>query len=70
MFVVGEGNKAEWREITLGAPVEGLRVVTSGLAAGERVVVNGLHRVRPGAVVTPEAVPMRVTEALPAPRAN
>lgn len=70
VFVVGEGNKAEWREITLGAPVEGLRVVTSGLAAGERVVVNGLHRVRPGAVVTPEAVPMRVTEALPSPRAN
>ncbi|MFG1301656.1 efflux RND transporter periplasmic adaptor subunit [Xanthobacter sp. V3C-3] len=70
VFVVGEGNKAEWRAVTLGAPVEGLRVVTSGLSAGERVVVNGLHRVRPGAVVTPEAVPMRVTEAVTAPRAN
>ncbi|MEP9354982.1 efflux RND transporter periplasmic adaptor subunit [Xanthobacter sp. KR7-65] len=63
VFVVDAANKAVWREVTLGAPVEGLRVVTSGLKAGERVVVNGLHRVRPGAEVTPEPVPMRVTAA-------
>ncbi|QRG09505.1 efflux RND transporter periplasmic adaptor subunit [Xanthobacter dioxanivorans] len=63
VFVVDAANKAVWREVTLGAPVDGLRVVTGGLTAGERVVVNGLHRVRPGAVVTPEAVPMRVTDA-------
>ncbi|WP_296583321.1 efflux RND transporter periplasmic adaptor subunit [Xanthobacter sp.] len=63
VFVVDASNKAVWREVTLGAPVDGLRVVTNGLAAGERVVVNGLHRVRPGAAVTPEPVAMRVSEA-------
>ena len=58
VLVIGEGNKAEYREVQLGAPVAGLRVVTSGLKAGERIVVNGLQRVRPGAVVAPQEVPM------------
>lgn len=58
VMVVGEGNKAEYREVTLGAPIDGLRVVTSGLKAGENIVVNGLQRVRPGAVVAPQPVPM------------
>lgn len=58
VMVVGEGNKAEYREVTLGAPIDGLRVVTSGLKAGENIVVNGLQRVRPGAVVAPQSVPM------------
>jgi multidrug efflux system membrane fusion protein len=63
VFVVGADNKAVWREVTLGPAADGLRVVTAGLKPGERVVVNGLHRVRPGAEVTPEPVPMRVTQA-------
>ncbi|CAM4260765.1 efflux RND transporter periplasmic adaptor subunit [Comamonas aquatilis] len=58
VMVVGEGDKAEYREVQLGAPVNGLRVVTSGLKAGERIVVNGLQRVRPGAVIAPQNVPM------------
>lgn len=58
VLVVGEGNKAEYREVALGAPVDGLRVVRSGLKPGERIVVNGLQRVRPGAVVQPQAVEM------------
>lgn len=58
VLVIGDGNKAEYREVQLGAPVDGLRVVTSGLKAGERIVVNGLQRVRPGVVVAPQDVPM------------
>ncbi|PZN99478.1 MAG: efflux transporter periplasmic adaptor subunit [Hyphomicrobiales bacterium] len=58
VFVVGSDNKAIWREVTLGATHEGLRVVTSGLKPGERIVVNGLQRIRPGATVAPEPVPM------------
>ncbi|WP_439498112.1 efflux RND transporter periplasmic adaptor subunit [Bosea sp. (in: a-proteobacteria)] len=58
VFVVGEDSKAVWREITLGAGSQGLRIVTSGLTAGERIVVNGLQRIRPGATVAPEQVPM------------
>ncbi|KAB0266603.1 efflux RND transporter periplasmic adaptor subunit [Microvirga brassicacearum] len=58
VLVVDADLKAVYREVKLGAPADGLRVVTSGLAAGERVVVNGLHRVRPGALIAPQPVPM------------
>ncbi|WP_298925556.1 efflux RND transporter periplasmic adaptor subunit [uncultured Ramlibacter sp.] len=63
VMVVGEGNTAQYREVTLGAPAEGLRVVKTGLKAGERVVVNGLQRIRPGAVVEPQPVAMDGKEA-------
>lgn len=66
VMVVGEGDKAEYREVQLGAPVDGLRVVTSGLKAGERIVVNGLQRVRPGAVIAPQEVPMAAKAELAA----
>ena len=68
VMVVAEGNKAEYREVTLGAPVDGLRVVTSGLKAGETIVVNGLQRVRPGAVLAPQAVPMSAKAEVPGER--
>ncbi|NPC58666.1 efflux RND transporter periplasmic adaptor subunit [Caenimonas soli] len=58
VLVVGEGNKAEYREVTLGGSVNGLRVVKGGLKAGERIVVNGLQRVRPGSLVQPQPVNM------------
>jgi multidrug efflux system membrane fusion protein len=63
VLVVGDGNKADYREVTLGAISGGLRVVTSGLSAGERVVINGLQRVRPGAVVAPQLVSMDGTSS-------
>ena len=63
VYVVGRDNKAEYREVTLGPVVEGLRVVRSGLKPGEKVVVNGLQRVRPGAPVTPQLVPMTAANA-------
>ena len=58
VLVVGEGNKAEYREVALGGSVNGLRVVQSGLKAGERIVVNGLQRVRPGSLLQPQPVNM------------
>jgi multidrug efflux system membrane fusion protein len=60
VIVVGQGNQAEWRGVTLGASVNGLRVVTSGLKGGERVVVGGVQRVRPGSVLAPKDVAMDV----------
>jgi multidrug efflux system membrane fusion protein len=38
--------------------VEGLRVVKTGLKPGEKIVVNGLQRVRPGSPITAQTVPM------------
>jgi RND family efflux transporter MFP subunit len=58
VLVVGAANKVEYRPVQLGPIVDGLRVVQSGLAAGETVVVNGLQRVRPGAQVSPQHVAM------------
>jgi multidrug efflux system membrane fusion protein len=58
VMVVDPSDKAEYREVTLGVSVEGMRIVTGGLKAGERIVVNGLQRIRPGAAVKPEMVAM------------
>jgi len=58
VMVVTADNKAEYREVALGAPFNGLRIVTKGLQPGERVIVNGLQHIRPGAVVAPQAVTM------------
>ncbi len=63
VFVVNDKNMAEYREVTLGTIVDGLRVVNSGLKTGDRVIVNGLMRVRPGAPVTPELVDMQTEGA-------
>lgn len=54
VFVVDAENKVVYRPIQLGAMAEGQRVVESGLKAGDRIVVNGLQRIRPGAIVAPE----------------
>ncbi len=58
VLVVDDQNHANYRPVSLGASVNGLRVVNDGLAAGERIIVNGLQRVRPGATVAPQEVAM------------
>jgi len=65
VMVVGPDNTAAYREITLGAHVNGLRIVTNGLKPQERVVVNGLQRIRPGALVAPQAVDMELKAEAP-----
>ncbi|WP_295849837.1 efflux RND transporter periplasmic adaptor subunit [uncultured Xylophilus sp.] len=68
VLVVNADNKAEYREVVLGAPAEGLRVVNRGLQAGERVIVNGLQHLRPGATVAPKDVDMKSLAQAPAAR--
>lgn len=60
VMVVNKESKAEYREVSLGVAVDGLRMVTAGLKPGEQIVVKGLQRIRPGAAVTPEVVAMDV----------
>ena len=62
VMVVGPDDKVNYREVTLGANVDGLRIVTSGLKPNERVVVNGLQRVRPGALIAPQMVAMKTPD--------
>lgn len=62
VLVLGPENKVTYRPVTLGPMVDGLRVVKEGLKEGELIVVNGLQRVKPGAAVTPQTVPMEGAE--------
>lgn len=57
VLVVNAQNVAEYRPVELSGVFENQRIVRSGLKPGERVVVGGLQRVRPGSPVTPEEVP-------------
>lgn len=54
--VVGPDNKAAIRPVKTGERVENMWVITSGLNPGERVVVEGIQKVRDGMPVTPKAV--------------
>ena len=53
VLVVNPRHKVEFREVALGQQVSGQRVVLSGLRPGEQIIVDGLQRVQPGALVDP-----------------
>ncbi|WP_312404610.1 efflux RND transporter periplasmic adaptor subunit [Brevundimonas sp.] len=65
VLVVGAGNKVEYRPVTLGPVIDGLRVVESGLQSTDIVILKGL--VRPGMTVTPRRGPMQPAAAAQAP---
>ena len=59
VYVLGDGNAAQRRDVKLGSHIEGLVVIESGLRAGDRVIVNGMRKVFfPGQPVNPHVVPM------------
>jgi membrane fusion protein (multidrug efflux system) len=71
--VVGEGNKVTFRNVKVGPRVDGLWVIEEGLKPGEKVVVEGLQRLRDGAVVSPKpaaAAPAGTGAAEPATEAK
>ena len=68
VYVVGEGNLAERRDLTLGRMVDGRRLVEKGLAAGDRLVVGGVQRIYyPGMPINPRPVAAAAAAAQPAP---
>lgn len=60
VYTVNDKNEVVARPVRLGGLQDGLRAVEAGLSPGDRVVVNGLQRVRPGVVVDPKPVDMPV----------
>lgn len=52
VYVIGSSDAADMRSIEPGASEGGWTLVESGLAAGERIVVEGQYRLKPGAKVT------------------
>ncbi len=65
VLVLTDKNTVEYRKVTLGPEINGLRIVRSGLQAGEKIVVNGTQRARPGMAVTPQDQVAKVPEAAP-----
>lgn len=58
VLVIDEESQVSYRSVGLGPSVAGLRVIREGLTAGERIIVNGLQRVRPGMQVAAQEVDM------------
>ena len=56
VVVIGQDNIAAFRPVELGTLNAGMQVIRKGVAAGERVVVDGLLKVRPGEKVDPKPV--------------
>ncbi len=53
VYVLDKDNAVEEREVVCGGVSNGLQLIVSGLTGGERIVVDGMHKVRPGQRVTP-----------------
>lgn len=64
VLLVNVSNQLEYRAVQLGEKVNGLRIVRSGLAANDRIVVNGLQRVMPNMLIDPKLVAMATAEQL------
>jgi RND family efflux transporter MFP subunit len=56
LYVVSDRNEVTYRRVQVGSLQDGLRVVKSGLAEAERVVLDGLQRIKPGDKVRPKNV--------------
>ncbi|WP_256077500.1 efflux RND transporter periplasmic adaptor subunit [Massilia sp. YIM B04103] len=59
VFIVNREGKAEYRAVTLGAQAGGgLRIVQSGLKPDDKVIIDGLQHIRPGAALTVQTIAM------------
>ena len=63
VLVLGRDNRIEYRPVTLGRAVGEYHIVLSGLQPGDRVVVSGLQKVKPGDVVSPQLSTARFNTA-------
>jgi membrane fusion protein (multidrug efflux system) len=59
VFVVGADNKVETREIEVGSKVGSLWLITEGLKPGEKVVFEGLQKVKDGTIVKPTTADLK-----------
>jgi multidrug efflux system membrane fusion protein len=54
VYVVGADNKVQYRPIRLGASADGNRVVEEGLSSGEKIITEGIIKIRPDMAVVPQ----------------
>lgn len=63
VYVVDNDNKLEYRRVTVGElQSDNLRAIESGLSPGDKVVVSGIHLVRPGFIIKPDLIEMPATQ--------
>ncbi len=62
VFTVAADDTVDTKKVELGPIVDGLRVIRSGLAETDRVVIEGLPRARPGQKVKPEEGTIKAPE--------
>lgn len=65
VYVVGDDNKVEFRNVTTGSDYNDLTVIQSGLKAGEKVIIEGMQKVKPGMTVMPGAASEESKKAAP-----
>ncbi|MCG7371724.1 efflux RND transporter periplasmic adaptor subunit [Pseudomonas luteola] len=58
VLVVKDDGTVDYRSVELGPKIEGLRIVRTGLASNDKVIINGLQRIRPGSQADAQIVPM------------
>ena len=59
VYVLGADNKLEYRRVTIGdLEPDNLRSIKSGLKAGEKILVTGIHMFKPGMKIAPEVIDM------------
>ena len=65
VYVMDKDNKLEYRRVSVGElQPDNLRAIESGLKSDEKVVVSGIHLVRPGTIIKPDLIEMPVTQFL------
>lgn len=67
VYVVGAGNKVEYRNVTTGPDYKELVVIEDGVKAGEKVITEGLQKVKPGMTVVPETASEESEKSAPEP---
>ncbi len=70
VYVIGQDGKTVQRNVETGPLVEGLRVIKTGLAASEKVVLDGLARLQPGMDVDAKVIPLKPRAAADVPASS
>ncbi len=66
VYVIGDGNKVQYREVKPGVSINGQRVILSGLEPGDKVITEGIMKIRPDMIVEPQEITAQ-NKALEAP---
>jgi multidrug efflux system membrane fusion protein len=70
VYIINDKGLSEYREVTLGASVDGFRVILSGLNDGDQVITKGIAHIRPNMPVTPKQTDIVAAQTTTPPEAS